>query len=373
MTDRRRNQVPPSLRALKNEGDDRVRLTVLSVAYPFAPVTEDAVGGAEQVLWALDRAIVRAGHRSLVIAQEGSRVAGTLVPVPAADGPITHDVWWGSGAAMRGAIRYVLDRWPVDVIHLHGIDFAGYLPAPGPPVLATLHLPPDWYPPEIFHLDRPDTWLNPVSAAQRRACPPSSLLLDAIPNGVAVDRLRARVRRRGWAVALGRICPEKGFHHAIEAAKRAEVPLALAGQVYPYPDHERYHAQQIVPRLDGWRRFVGQADFARKRRLLSGARCLLIPSLAPETSSLVAMEAMACGTPVVAFATGALPEVVEHGVTGFLVNDEREMAEAIREVERIDPEACRAAARERFSIDRTAARYLALYGRMASARAGVAA
>jgi glycosyltransferase involved in cell wall biosynthesis len=274
---------------------------------------------------------------------------------------------------MRDAIRYVLDRWPVDVIHLHGIDFAGYLPAPGVPVLATLHLPPEWYPPEVFHLDRPDTWLNPVSLAQRRACPQSSIVLDPIPNGVAVDRLHAPVRRRGWAVALGRICPEKGFHHAIEAAKRAEVPLALAGQVYPYPDHERYHAEEIVPRLDGWRRFLGPAGFARKRRLLSGARCLLVPSLAPETSSLVAMEALACGTPVVAFRSGALPEVVEHGVTGFVVDDEREMAEAIREVHRIDPETCRAAARERFSIQRTAARYLSLYARLASARAGVAA
>lgn len=350
-----------------------MRLTVLSVAYPFAPVTEDAVGGAEQVLWALDRAIVRAGHRSLVIAQEGSRVAGTLVPIPAADGHITHAEQWGSGAAMRGAIRYVLDRWPVDVIHLHGVDFAGYLPAPGIPALATLHLPPAWYPPEVFRLDRPDTWLNPVSLAQRQACPPSPLVLDAIPNGVDVGTLETRVRRRGWAVALGRICPEKGFHHAIEAAKRAEVPLALCGQVYPYPDHERYHAEQIVPRLDGWRRFLGPAGFARKRRLLGAARCLLVPSLAPETSSLVAMEALACGTPVVAFAAGALPEVVEHGRTGFIVADEREMAEAIREVDRIDPGECRAAARERFSIHRTAARYLSLYTRLASARAEVAA
>lgn len=350
-----------------------MRLTVLSVAYPFAQVTEDAVGGAEQVLWGLDQALVRAGHRSLVIAQEGSRVAGTLVPVPVPDGAITQDVWHQNGAAMRGAIRYVLDRWPVDVVHLHGVDFDGYLPAPGVPALATLHLPPSWYRPSVFEIERPDTWLNPVSRSQRLASPPSPLLLDEIPNGVAVDRLRTRVARRGFAVALGRICPEKGFHHAIGAATSAGVPLALCGQVYPYPDHERYFAEQVQPRLDGLRRFVGPVGFARKRRLLSAARCLLVPSLAPETSSLVAMEALACGTPVIAFDIGALPEVVEDGRTGFIVRDEAEMADAIRRVDRIDPAECRAAARERFSIHRTAARYLELYERLAAGRMEAAA
>jgi glycosyltransferase involved in cell wall biosynthesis len=99
----------------------------------------------------------------------------------------------------------------------------------------------------------------------------------------------------------------------------------------------------------------------RKRRLLSAARCLLLPSLAPETSSLVTMEALACGTPVIAFPAGALPEIVEHGRTGFIVEDEREMAEAIHAATRIDPDVCRAAARQRFSFARTVERYVALY------------
>lgn len=348
-------------------------LTVLTVAYPFAPVSADACGGAEQVAWALDDALVRAGHRSVVVAQEGSRVAGTLVPVPAGDGEITDGVRLRIHAATRAAIARALDRWPVDVVHLHGIDYHAYLPPAGVPALATLHLPPSWYPPEVFRPGRPDTWLNPVSAAQHRDCPASPVLLDAIPNGVDLPRLQCRARKRGWAVALGRICPEKGFHHAIDAAKAADVPLLLAGHVYPYPDHQRYHAEQIVPRLDARRRYVGSAGLGRKRRLISAAKCLLAPSLAPETSSLVAMESIACGTPVIAFNVGALPEVVEHGRTGFIVADEHEMAEAIGLVHRLDAEECRAAARERFSADRMAARYIDTYHRLAHRRAEAAA
>ena len=107
---------------------------------------------------------------------------------------------------------------------------------------------------------------------------------------------------------------------------------------------------------------------ARKRRLLAAARCLLIPSLVPETSSLVAMEAMACGTPVIAFPSGALPEIVEHGRTGFIVDGPKEMAAAIRHAGRIDPEVCRQTARERFSADRMLRDYFAIYRGWPSAR-----
>jgi glycosyltransferase involved in cell wall biosynthesis len=197
-----------------------------------------------------------------------------------------------------------------------------------------------------------------------------------VPNGVDVDRLASPVSRRGYALALGRICPEKGFHVALDAARIAGVPLLLAGEVYPYPEHERYFRDEIAPRLDRRRKFVGPAGFARKRRLLSGARCLLVPSLAPETSSLVAMEALACGTPVIAHRTGALPGIVEHCRTGFLVDGADEMARAIRAASSIDPEACRRAARERFSSAGMIELYLETYRlladpeRLAAAAAG---
>jgi glycosyltransferase involved in cell wall biosynthesis len=253
---------------------------------------------------------------------------------------------------------------------MHSLDFHAYLPPEGPPVLVTLHLPPDWYPAEVFRPSRPDTWLQCVSASQLRNCPLSPALLPHIENGVPLERFEARVRKRDFAFTLGRICPEKGFHLALDAAGEADVPLIVAGEVFRYRAHEDYFCNEILPRLDGRRRrFIGPVGFARKRRLLAAARCVLVPSLAPETSSLVTMEALACGTPVIAFPSGALPEIVEHGRTGFLVDGPREMAQAIRRAGEIDPAECRAAARERFSAARMIGEYFSLYGRLAKAGA----
>jgi glycosyltransferase involved in cell wall biosynthesis len=197
-------------------------------------------------------------------------------------------------------------------------------------------------------------------------------LLDPIENGVDCDAFRFRSRRIGYALVLARICPEKGVHHALDAARRANIDLLIGGAVHRYPEHEAYWRDEIAPRLDRRRRFLGPLDFARKRRLLSAARCVLIPSLAAETSSLVAMEAMASGAPVIAFASGALPDLVELGRTGLLVRSMEEMAEAITRVDEINPAVCRSVARERFSADRMASRYLDLYERLASRRASAA-
>ena len=116
-------------------------------------------------------------------------------------------------------------------------------------MLATLHLPPDWYPSEMFHIRRPNFWINCVSAAQQRTCPPGARLLGHIDNGVDVNRLAARYGKRNFALALGRICPEKGLHLALDAVKTAGFPLLLAGEVYRYESHEEYFRAEIVPKI----------------------------------------------------------------------------------------------------------------------------
>jgi glycosyltransferase involved in cell wall biosynthesis len=337
-----------------------MRLSVLSVAYPLAQVRPDAVGGAEQVLAQLDSAFVAAGHHSTVIAAEGSQVAGGLVPVCRPDGELTP----GTVTLMRRrtaqAIRRTLGERHIDIVHMHGVDFHHYLPPPGPPMLATLHLPLRLYPREALFPARPASWLNCVSASQHRAAGTNPHLLAPIENGVPMHHHRP-LTRRGYALMLSRICPEKGILDAIEAAKLAGVPLLIAGEVYGYPEHRRYFEQEVAPRLDASRRFIGAIGGARKRRLLAAARCVLVPSHIPETSSLVAREALAAGTPVIAYRRGALPEAVEHGRTGFLVHGIKEMAGAIRAADSLSPSDCLAAAQERFSISHMIDGYIAAY------------
>lgn len=340
-------------------------LTVLQVAYPFAPVGPDPVGGAEQVLSAIDRALVDAGHRSAVIACEGSHTAGALRTVPLEPGPIDERRMRQVHARVRAEIARAIDEIHPDVVHLHGVDFLSYRPS-DLPVLATLHLPPSWYPEEAFRRDA-TTHLHCVSASQRAACPPGAPLLEDVPNGVDMGRFRPAGPKRGYALVMGRICPEKGIHVAIDGATRAGVPLFLAGTVFPYGAHQRYFEEEIRPRLGGGIRFVGAVAGAEKRRLLAGAACVLVPSFAPETASLVSMEALASGTPVVARPVGALTEVVEEGRTGLFADDADGFARAMRRVDRLRPEVCRRSAERRFPVEQMVGRYLGLYRRLGRA------
>jgi glycosyltransferase involved in cell wall biosynthesis len=338
-----------------------MKLRVLSVAYPFAPVSTDSIGGAEQVLNCLDQALVTNGHESYVAAAEGSQTRGTLIAIKQPEGQISASTRERVYREVRQRVREALECYSVDLIHMHGIDFYNYIPAANIPVLVTLHLPLEWYPVEAFLIRQRNVFLHGVSDSQVRTCPESVTLQKPIENGVSIDEFTIARRKSNFALCLGRICPEKGYHLALQAAAAAGTPLVLAGKVYPYQDHQNYYRSDIWPRLGKQARFIGPADFVRKGRLLSKAKCLLVPSLVAETSSLVAMEALASGTPVIAFRRGALPEIVEHGRTGFIVDSVDEMSEAIRAVHLLNPNDCRESARARFDLRNTVARYFNYY------------
>jgi glycosyltransferase involved in cell wall biosynthesis len=330
------------------------------VAYPLAPVGPDAVGGAEHVLRMLDDALVANGDRSWVVACGGSRCAGRLVTVTVPRGRLERAAIARAQRETREAILAALEAEPADLIHFHGIDFTEYLPQTRIPVVVTLHLPPSWYPPEVFAQAGAGPQLVCVSDAQRRACP-AGAETTVIPNGVRLDLFRPGGTKQRFALCLGRICPEKGFHLALSAGARARMPVLLGGHVFAYPAHQEYFAQQVAPRLDRARRFLGPVGLEAKRYLLPRASCLLVPSLVDETSSLVAMEALASGTPVIAFRRGALAELIEPGRTGFLVSGWEEMAEAMLQVGSLAPQECRAEAERRFGAALMTQRYLQLY------------
>jgi glycosyltransferase involved in cell wall biosynthesis len=342
-------------------------LTIVSIAYPLVPISCETVGGTEQVVAMLDEALVKAGHRSIVVAPEGSRIAGELVVTPSLDmsRPIDNATWDWAYGIHRDILRDVLKRVDADVVHMHGVDFHTFDLDPAQPILTTLHLPRFNYPEQIWRPNRDRTYVSCVSDYQLRQYPRDTPMI-VIPNGVPLERFRPGPRKEDFALTLGRIVPEKGFHLALDAAKMAGLPLILAGTVPPFAEAQGYFEQQIRPRLDAQRRFVGPLKYEDRLQLLAAARCVIVPSLVDESNPLVVMEALASGTPVVARPVGAIPENVEHRRTGFLVEDNYAMAQALHEAVRIlDPADCRKAACERFSADRMSASYMNLYGMIA--------
>ncbi len=336
-------------------------LTVLNVAYPLAAVSEATAGGAEQILLTLDRGLIQHGYRSLVLAAEGSRCHGLLLPVEIPSGSLNQQAKQEARRQFRLALTHALERHSVDIVHMHGIDFHEYLPDCDLPVVISLHLPLNWYYPGALISGRENPSLVCVSQSQARTAPSGVRISRVIPNGVDLERFHLARRKGDYVLYMGRICPEKGLHLAMDAAERVSATLLIAGTVFDYPEHREYFETMIRPRLGPNALFIGAAGGRRKAHLLAGAKCLLVPSQARETSSLIAMEAMASGTPVIAWRSGALTEIISDGRTGFLVSSVEEMARAIEHVCDLTSADCRQEAERKFSAEQMVGDYLDFY------------
>jgi glycosyltransferase involved in cell wall biosynthesis len=340
--------------------------SILFVAYPMLPVSNSSCGGAEQMLWSLERELALRGVNTAVAACAGSRVHGELLATGAA--PREPDRFEGRAGEHSQAVLEFCRRRNFSLVHDKSGHFWPHASAVAAPVLATLHLPRSFYPAGLFESVPPNVFFNCVSESQAESFRDLPNFLGVVPNGIALDRFSRRDglprSKRRYLLWMGRICPEKGTHLALDVARQARMKLIIAGAVYPFSWHRQYFEREVRPRLQAageMAELVEAPPFARKLELLRGARAVLIPTLAPETSSLVAMEAMACGAPVLAFANGALPEVIAHGTTGFLVKDVYEMAGAIGEADRINPRQCRAHVEAHFSASRMANDYQRFY------------
>lgn len=342
-------------------------LTIVNVAFPFATVEPSSVGGAEQVVSALDRALCVAGHRSLVIARRGSRTLGELVPVEVPHITVTPELRGEIAGAYRRALASLISSTRVDLLHFHGVDCAEYLPEAGPHKLVTLHL--DEMSRSRGLLSRSDLLFTCVSQTQRERIGHGIPVEATVPNGVDLEFFRPLADPlRNYAACLGRVCPEKGYDSALRAAHATGLALRVAGLVFPYSEHQRYFAESICPLLDERRQFVGPVADGERRSFLAHAACLIVPSRVAETSSLVTMEALACGTPVIVSDQGALPSLIEPGVTGFVAPNEHALSDALLRVPTLSREACRKSAEARFDLARTVTKYLDLYQRICRLR-----
>lgn len=264
--------------------------------------------------------------------------------------------------AARRAIQRLAADVGLDVVHEH--TFAGPLNAPvyaglGLPTVVTVHGPIDGDMLRFYSTLGTDVYLVAISHRQRNLATELNWVAT-VHNALHLDSWPFRTDKEDFALFLGRFHPHKAPHVALEAAHAAGLPLVLAGKCAE-PIEKQYFEREVAPRLTATDRVFGVADAAAKRDLLSRARCLLFPVQWEEPFGMVMIEAMACGTPVVALRAGAVPEVIEPGVTGLICEKPDGLPAALREVTRIDPAACRARVAREFSAGEMARGYAQAY------------
>ena len=332
-------------------------MRIAIIAPPFIPVPPVNYGGTELFIAHLARGLTARGHRVTVYANGQSRLPCEVRWIyeeadwPPADPAnatlkhLTHVSW---------AMREVSDRF--DVVHLNDAMGTFFTPFANVPAVKTLHHPHEPALTELYRRHPQITYVA-ISMDQRRREPLSRI--RTIPHGIDVERYRFESRKQGYLAFLGRIAPIKGTHVAIEVARASGLPLKIAGEIQPI--FRDYWEREIEPHVDGRQiEYVGEVGFDAKSELLAHARALLFPIEWDEPFGLVMIEAMACGTPVLALPGGAVREVVEDGITGYVCRDAADMAaHAVRLA--IDPVRCRRRAETRFHVDLMVRRYEALF------------
>jgi glycosyltransferase involved in cell wall biosynthesis len=350
------------------------RLRIAQLAPPWIPIPPPGYGGIEFVLALLCDALVARGHDVELFCAPGSTSAARVRAVLSAPHPesierslFESDHVSRTFAAVDAAAD---DGNPFDVVHDHcGYTALAMADRLGTRLVHTVHGPFDDDTKPFYAFHGAKGALVCISHSQASFAPDGANVSGVVHNPIDVESWPVGYEKEEWLLWLGRIVPEKGPQRAIRVAQAAGRPLVLAGNVQPR--YERFFADEIQPHIDDRMvRYVGEVGGARKQRLFAEAFAFLMPIMWPEPFGMVIVEALAAGTPVLAFAQGAAPEIVEHGKSGFLVEDEDEMAAMVDRAGHLDPMDCRRSA-ERFSPDRAAAGYESVYH--AAIHAGVEA
>jgi glycosyltransferase involved in cell wall biosynthesis len=338
-----------------------------------APLAESVpptlYGGTERVVSWLTEELVRRGHQVTLFASGDSRTRAELAPVvPRALRLDPH---------IRDAQPYnclLVDRvyeraLEFDVIHFH-IELLHYplFRALADRMVTTLHGRLDLPDLHLFYRAFPDLPLISISNAQRKPMPPVNWIAT-VHHGMPRDTNRLLpCGKRDYLVFLGRICREKGIEDAIAIAERAGITLKIGAKV-DASDRE-YYEERVRPLIGASRRveFLGEIDDCQKNELLSGARAMLFPICWPEPFGLVMIESMACGTPVIAYRCGSVPEILEDGLTGFVVDNIDGAVASLERLDTLDRRQIRHRFEQCFTVERMTSRYLDVYNRLLESR-----
>jgi len=342
-------------------------MKVLHLGPLWFPVSRNAAGGRETLLAGLISELEKLGCQNTLLATGDSQTAAELVPV------VSRNLMALMTDGLAGEAPYYQEHQltlalaraaEFDVIHSHlspGVFSLSAVPGIGARVLHTQHTPV-WQDFEWFIRHHPDLWLNTVSEFQaRKLRAAGARRCFVIPNGIDVESFTFRPRGTGLAF-LGRIETGKGPDLAVAIARQLGLPLTLAG---PVIDRDLF-TRTIKPYLGEQIRYIGVVDHAQKNHLLGAAACAVLPFRGAEGFGLASIEAMACGTPVVALANGALPEVVEPGLTGALATDAAELAALVLPALQLDRARIRQRVTARFDLSVVAGHYLKLYQQIAA-------
>jgi glycosyltransferase involved in cell wall biosynthesis len=329
------------------------------IAPPWLPVPPLAYGGTEKVIDTLARGFTQAGHEVLLAAAADSKCPVPLVPGTAPSDP---DAIGSDQSELYHVIRAYDGLNGVDLVHDHTLAGPLYRGRPSfLPVLTTVHGP---LTAQLAGIYQAMARHVPIVAISHQQLAGTALQAAAvIHHGIDTAAVPVGEGRGGYVCFLGRICPDKGVAHAVTISRLAGIPLMIAAKMRD-AEEVRYFHDVIEPLLGHNEEFLGEIGDGDKYRLLGEALALLNPIQWPEPFGLVMIEALASGTPVVATRQGAAPEIVEPGVTGYLAQDDRELADLLPRAAALDRRACRAAAEGRFSAERMTADHLDLYAQL---------
>jgi glycosyltransferase involved in cell wall biosynthesis len=335
-------------------------LRIALLAPPMEPVPPKGYGGTERIVGSLEEELTRRGHHVTTFAAGDSEVAGELVPIideslwaTGYKGDVSNQINTGIAKAWAQHARF-------DIIHSHvetlGFLFARHCPTP---VVTTLHGRLDISGiPQLLDEFR-DIPLVAISENQRRWWPDNDWRAT-VHHGLRLDMMPFRAKPGDYLALVGRMSYEKGIAEAVDVAQRTGMELRVAAKMHDTIEQE-YFAEVLEPYLNDKITYLGELQPAERDPLFAGALATLMLGSWPEPFGLTAIESLATGTPVICRKSGALPEIVEHGVDGFLVDDMTEAELAVSLVPRLSRERIRQRALERFSVKRMADEYEQVY------------